>query len=106
MEVELTFLGSAFLDVAEVEVEHGIALPLCLELLDGESFEKLSPSGEISVKGTRQQRLAEAARTRQKDELPWVTDVINIFRFVDIEKSALADFLKSLYSYRIVYHSA
>ena len=106
MEVELTFLGGALLDVAEIEVQHGIVFPLRLEFFHSQSFEQILSAGEISVKGTRQQRLTKAARTRQKDKLPRVTDVIHILGLVNIEKPSLADLLKSLYSYRIVYHSA
>ena len=41
VEVELTFLDSTFLDVAEVEVEHGIVVPLLLQTVYGEPFEQL-----------------------------------------------------------------
>ncbi len=51
---------------AHVEVQHGIFVPLRLQLLDGEAFEQFAAPLEIAAEGGHKQRLAETARAAQK----------------------------------------
>ena len=43
----LKILYSAFLNVAQVKVQHRVLLPLLLQLLDGETLEQVFAAGEV-----------------------------------------------------------
>ena len=87
---------------SQTEVQHGISIPLLLQLLDGKPLEEFLLALEITLEGGNQQRLAETAWSAQEEILSIrMRHTIDVFRLVNIEVVQLADFLKCLNSYRI-----
>ena len=87
---------------SQAKVQHGIFIPLFLQLLDGKPLEESLLALEITLESRNQQRLSETARSAQEEKLSiGMRHTIDVFRLVDIEVVQLADFLKCLNSYRI-----
>ena len=90
------------LALAQVEVQHGIFVPLLLQLLDGKPLEEFLLALEITLKGRNQQRLAETAWSAQEEiRSIGMGHTIDVFRLIYIELVLLADTFKCLNSYRI-----
>ena len=51
---------------SQAEVQHGISIPLLLQLLDGKPLEEFLLALEITLEGGNQQRLAETAWSAQE----------------------------------------
>ena len=101
-QITIQLLLLHVLALAQVEVQHGIFVPLLLQLLDSKPLEEFLLALEITLKGRNQQRLTETAWSAQEEILSiGMCHAIDVFRLVDIEVVQLADFLKCLNSYRI-----
>ena len=54
----------------KVEVEHGILCPIVVQLVDGQALKEVALALEDTLQRGEHQRLAEAPRTRDEEELP------------------------------------
>ena len=87
---------------SQTEVQHGISIPLLLQLLNGKPLEEFLLALEITLKSRNQQRLAETAWSAQEEiRSIGMRHTIDVFRLVHIELVLLADPFKCLNSYRI-----
>ena len=87
---------------SKAEVQHGIFIPLFLQLLNGKPLEQFLLAFEITLEGGNQQRLAETAwATQEEIRSIRMGHTIDIFRLIYIELILLADPFKCLNAYRI-----
>ena len=87
---------------SQAEVQHGISIPLLLQLLDGKPLEEFLLTLEITLESGNQQRLAETAWSAQEEiRSIGMCHLIDVFRLIYIEHILLADPFKCLNSYRI-----
>lgn len=95
-------LSVEMLGTAHVEMEHGIYHPFPLVIGDGKAVEQFLTTLEIDLQGRGEERLAESARTTQKD-VPhaFLSEVHDIFGLVHIEIPILANRREVLYSHGI-----
>ena len=85
----------------EIQMKHGVLRPLPFQTLHRKPREQLLPPLEVGLQRGDQQALAETPRTAQKIILPRAQQFIDQSGLVHIRVAALADFGKTLDSYRI-----
>ena len=78
----------------DVEMQHGILLPLLLQIGHGETLEQVLAALEIVFQGAAKQRLAEPARTAEEDELRFVAQPVNQVGLVNVDTPVFADAFK------------
>ena len=87
---------------SQAEVQHGISIPLLLQLFNGKTLEEIHFALKITFEGGNQQRLAETAWSAQEEiRSIGMCHLIDVFRLIYIEHILLADPFKCLNSYRI-----
>ena len=101
-QISFQLLHVHVLGTAQVEVEYRVLHPILLVISNGQSFEKLLSSLEISLKGRGKKRLAESSWTTQEDIRHLLfSEIHDVLGLVYIEITFLADLFKSLYPYGI-----
>ncbi len=85
----------------KIQMQNRMHPPLLLQTLHREAPEKLLPPAEIRLHGRYQKALAEAPRTAQEVVLAGRSKTVNLRGLVNIDKPALADLFKILYSNRV-----
>ena len=87
---------------SQTEVQHGISIPLLLQLLNGNAREEFLITLELTLESGNQQRLAETAWSAQEEiRSIGMGHTIDVFRLIYIEHILLAYPFKCLNSYRI-----
>ena len=82
----------------QVEVKHGIASPVLLQLFHCQSFEQFLFSEEICLHGANEQTLAKTAGTAEEIVSYAFCQFINQPCLVDVQTSLLAYLLEILYA--------
>ena len=89
----------------EVHVKHRIFRPFLLQFLQGKPLEQVLPSLEISLQRGHQQALAKTAGTAEEINLPLRHQLMQQRGLVHIHKTVFTKLCKTLYTYRIFYHT-
>ena len=98
MEIDLELLEAAGRE-AEIEVYHGVLLPLPVGLRDRQVPEELLPPLEDRLESADHQRLAEAPRTRQEEAVVGAGEqFVEIRGLVDVEHPFSRSFWKEALS--------
>ena len=87
----------------QVQVQHGICLPLRFQPFQSQALEEFLLAQEIGLQRGYQQGLAKAARTTQEIILPLVRQLVNQGRLVHVHVTNGTNILKTLYAYRVLH---
>ena len=90
----------------QVQVEHGIRLPLRLQLLDGQSLEQIFLSLEVRLQSRDRQRLAETAWAAEEVTIHVTGHLVNKGCLVYVNITICAQLLEALYSYGVLHHDS
>ena len=100
-EIVAHILQVVALAIRHIEVEDGVPWPVLFEFLDSEPREKLLFALEVILERGAKQRLAKASWAAEEDGVAKaVGEVVDVLRFVDVDKPVLSYSLKVLHSGR------
>ena len=85
----------------QIQMQDRIFRPVLLQRLHRKTFEKVFSSTEVSLHSRYEQTLSKSSRTTQKIILAGRSKPIDARSLIYINITAVSDFFKTLYSYRV-----